>query len=108
MTEIGPTLGFGAAPSVSGGVAYFGGQSAGNGNGLWRSDGTTAGTQFLSTVDDGNQKVIPCCASSRAQGRVYMAYLSPGGQYDLFAGDGTTAPPVALGTFDQSERSRPT
>lgn len=97
-TEIASNVGVNGAIAVSGSTAYFGVQGAQNG--LWQTDGTAGGTQFVASVPEGIQNVVPHVIRAAA-GRVYMAYLAGNGQYDLFSSDGSAAPAVKLGTFSE-------
>ena len=86
FSEIAPGLGVGSSGIVvSNGVGFFAGiDNGGNSLGLWRTDGTAAGTINLNT-----QTQDPYGFASAGKTTVFAASSTPGGATALWVTDGT-------------------
>jgi len=86
-----------------GSTAYFAASSPANGNELWKSDGTTAGTVMVKDLIAGATDSFPNDLTN-INGVLYFSAINPVGERDLWKSDGTAAGTVivASGVFPGS------
>jgi ELWxxDGT repeat protein len=87
-------------PFVSmGGDVYFMAADSSSSHGLWKSDGTTAGTTLVAPLSSADQNL------AAAGGKIYFTENGPSGP-ELWTSDGTTAGTVPLTGFTSGDTVR--